>query len=200
MANLLPTRGPKLRRGCQHRKAAGISSLTREDRKIMTYRESGPSGPGEEKSLKVRVSAVIKEALFEVRPGEDFDEALLRALKAKYPVEAAALLSALTRIIELEAQRAKEDKEQTIRRLAEASPGPEIVLRTRGGEVPTTTIESTTLRIGDKEYHSLEEVPPHSRAMIEKAKREKMAGARKSGCLSMLLGGWLISLLRGPGR
>jgi hypothetical protein len=75
-------------------------------------------------------------------------------------LQLAALLSALTRVIEIEAKRAGEDREQGIRRLAESDPGPEIVLRTSCGESPRMIAEPRVIRVGDKEYGSLEEMPP----------------------------------------
>ena len=156
-------------------------------------------GNREEQVLRVHISPIIKEALSSVGPGEDLDEALLRALKSRYPRHAAALLPACTRLIEIEAKRANEDQQQTIRRLAESDPGPEIVLRTSGGEVPTTIAETRVIRIGGKEYHSLEEVPPDLRRIVERG----MQGQRlppRVGCSWTLIGGWLPALLRLTGK
>jgi len=154
---------------------------------------------GESKTLKVHASPIIREALASAKPGEDFDEALLRALKARYPEEGANLLSALTRIIEIEAKRANEGKQQAIRRLAELDPGPEIVLKTSAGEPTRITAETRVIRVGDKEYHSLEEVPPDIRRAIEGAMSGQRV-ARRAGCISALVSGWLSALLRSVGR
>ncbi|NIM05433.1 MAG: hypothetical protein GTO55_04865 [Armatimonadetes bacterium] len=154
--------------------------------------------------MRVRISPIIREALVSVGPLEDFDEALLRALKARHPDQAAALLSAITRLVEIESQRANEDKQQTLRRLADRDPGPEVVLRTSGGETPgtTTTIERQTIRIGDKEYHSLDEVPPHIRRAIEEAKSGKTTRKPipRVGCTWALLGGWIFTFFRNLSR
>jgi hypothetical protein len=150
-------------------------------------------------TLKVRVAPVLGEALASVKPGEDIDEALLRALKARYPDEAANLLPALTRIIDMEAQRANEDRQQAVRRLAQSDPGPEIVLRISPGEPTRITAESRVIRINGKEYHSLEEVPPHLRGAIERAMSGKRT-VRRAGCAWAILAGWLLALLRGGGR
>jgi hypothetical protein len=150
---------------------------------------------GDHSELKVRVAPVIAEALASAQAGEDFDEALLRALKARYPDQAAALLSAFSRIIELDAQHASEDKQQALRRLAQSEPGPEVVLRTSGGARPTTVTETRRIRIGDQEYGSLEEVPPRLRRMIEKGMRGERTRP-KAGCAGSLVAGWLIALLR----
>ena len=148
--------------------------------------------------LRVHLSPILGEALASAPPGEDFDETLLRVLKARYPEQAAPLLSACTRLIEIEARRANEDRPQTIRRLAQSSPGPEIVLRTTGGESPTT-IAQTRVRIGGTEYRSLEEVPPHLRRSIEQAMRGERAAVRP-GCGLMLVGGWLLAVWRLLGK
>jgi hypothetical protein len=154
-------------------------------------------GNHEEEVLRVHISPIIKEALSSVGPGEDLDEALLRALKSRYPQHAAALLPACTRLIEIEAKGANGDKQQTLRRLAESDP--EIVLRTSGGEVPTTIAETRVIRIGDKEYHSLEEVPPHLRRIVERGMQGQRPAPRV-GCSWTLIGGWLAALLRLTGK
>lgn len=151
--------------------------------------------PGQESILKVRISPFLREALHSQQAGEDFDEALLRALKAQHPERAAPLLSAITRLIEIEGKREEEHKEQTISRLAGADPGPEIELRTSSGQLPPTISEKSVIRINGQEYHSLDEVPAHLRPLIEKALRGE-TGPRKAGCLSVFLGGWLVALWR----
>lgn len=169
---------------------------------------SGREVPGMEKgeTVKVRVSPILRDALISAGALEDFDEALLRALKKRHPEQAAELLSALTRVIEVESQGSGETKEQTVRRLADTDPGPEVVLRTVGGPVRRTTAESTVIRIGGKEYHSLEEVPAHLRDAVARGLRGKgkgMEGPRsrpRVGC-SLGLGRVLVALLlRAVGR
>jgi hypothetical protein len=145
--------------------------------------------------LTIQVSPIIRDALASVKPGEDLDEALLRALKARHPEQAATLLSALTRVIEVEGRRTGEDREVTVRRLAGVEPGPKITLRTSGGPAPTTRMSSQVIRIGDKEYHSLDEVPPHLRRLLERGESPGRMGPR-TGCTWALLGGWLIALTR----
>ncbi|UCH36229.1 MAG: hypothetical protein JSV65_07715 [Armatimonadota bacterium] len=169
--------------------------------------EARAQGASIETTLKVRMSPILREALASAQPGEDFDEALLRALKARHPEQATALLSGVTRMIEVEAQRENLDRQQAIKRLAESDPGPEIVLKTSGGEGSRTVTESQVFRVGDKEYHSLDEMPPDIRRMVERGMERGPAGpavprraVRKSGCLSMLLGGWLWGLLRMIGK
>ena len=81
-------------------------------------------GMGKGETVKVRVSPVLRDALISAGALEDFDEALLRVLKKRHPEQAAELLSAVTRIIEVESEGSGETKEQTVRRLAtELRPG-----------------------------------------------------------------------------
>jgi hypothetical protein len=159
------------------------------------------SGDQEGKTLKVHLSPIIREALAAVESGEDFDEALLRTLKARYPEEAAVLLPAVGRLIEVEAKRANETKDQVLHRLAEAAPGPEITLNFGGGNISKITAESKTYRVGDRVYHSLEEMPPNLRQAVQKVTSGKSTPIRagavpKTGCLFFLLGGWIVALLR----
>lgn len=156
--------------------------------------DADTEAPREESALKLRLSPILREALADVKPGEDFDEAVLRTLKARHPEQATALLSAVTRIIEIEVKRANEDRQQIIRRLAESDPGPEIVLRSSGGESPRTVAETRVIRIGDKEYGSLDEVPPHLRRIIKSGGRRR--NAQRVGCSWALVGGWLAALSR----
>jgi hypothetical protein len=165
-------------------------------------------GMGDAETLRVRVSPILRDALVSAGPLEDFDEALLRALKKRYPERAAELLTAFTRTIEVESERKGETKEQTARRLADMDPGPEVVLRTSGGPARRTVAESTVIRIGGEEYHSLEEVPPHLRDAVARGMRGRgmrgrgMEGKRprpRVGC-SLGLGSVLAALLRAVGR
>ena len=157
------------------------------------------SGLAGEETLKVRVSPILRDALASVGVAEDLDEALLRALKRRHPEQAAELLSAFTRVLEVESSRARESKRETARRLAESDPGPEILLRTSGGEPRRSAAETRVYRIGGKEYHSLEEMPPDVRMIVERGMRGEGA-ARRVGCSWALVGGWLLSLLRALGR
>jgi len=144
-------------------------------------------------TLKVHISPILGDALAFLQPGEDLDEAILRALKARHPDQASALLPAATRIIELESQQAYEDKHQTVRRLAASDPGPEINLRTSGGPISHTSIQSTVIHAGGKEYHSLEELPPDLRQAVEMGFRRGDSSPRlRVGCSLVI-----IALLQG---
>lgn len=131
-----------------------------------------------DKSLKIHISPLIREALSAAQAGEDFDEALLRTLKARYPEEATTLLPAISRLIEVEAERTKESKDQILHRLAEDAPGPEISLHLGGkGNISKIVAESKTFRVNGQEYHSLEEMPPELRRRVE----EGMSQAHQIG-------------------
>jgi hypothetical protein len=156
-------------------------------------REGGTGRDSREQELRVQAGPILREALASAGPGEDVDEALLRALKARYPEQATALLSAVTRMIEVSAARAGEDKRLTMRRLAESEPGPEIVLRSSRGPAPTVVTETKVRRIGDSEFRSLDELPPDMRAAVERslpaARRERRVGCSVGsvlGCLAAL--------------
>ncbi|MCJ7821713.1 MAG: hypothetical protein MUQ26_01305 [Armatimonadetes bacterium] len=171
---------------------------------LLSGKDSPGMGKGE--TVKVRVSPVLRDALVSTGALEDFDEALLRVLKKRHPEQATELLSAVTRIIELESQGKNEPREQTVRRLADTDPGPEVVLRTVGGAVRRTKAETTVIRINGKEYHSLDEVPAHLRDAVARGMRgegKRMAESRsrpRVGC-SLGLGSVLVALLlRAVGR
>jgi len=167
-----------------------------------------PPTAGPETTVELQVSPVLRDALASAKPGEDLDEAILRALKAHHPEQGTALLSALTRLVELEMERTKETREQVIRRLAAADSGPQVAMRYSGGQPTRISTESQVIRIGDQEYHSLDDVPPHLRGVIERAKARGISARGKSvpgsgprlGCSWALLGGWLVALIRALGK
>ena len=152
-------------------------------------RDSG----GEE--LRVQAGPILREALASAGPGEDVDEALLRALKARYPEQAASLLSAVTRMVEVSASRTGEDKRAAMRRLAESEPGPEIVLRSSGRPTPTVVKETKVRRLGDSEFRSLDELPPDVRAAVERSLPE-VRRERRVGCSVGMVLGCLAALRR----
>jgi hypothetical protein len=143
-----------------------------------------------EGGTQIDIAPILAEALAARQPGEDLDEALLRALKARHPEHAASLLSAVTRVLELQSQRSGETKDQAASRLAQQDSGLHINFKWGGGPVgpphrfsgsasggpgdhtfqtSSSTTSTTVINIGGKEYHSLEEVPTHLRPMIERA-------------------------------
>lgn len=163
---------------------------------------------GETKTFTVEIGPILREALVSAGPTEDVDEALLRTLKRRYPDQATDLLPAVSRIAEVEAQRAGVDKREAMRRLAKGEIGPELTLRSSGGELSAgglasashTFAEQTLIRVGDKEYHSLEEVPPHIRHAIERSRMSRGAEPRRVGlrlgCSSALAALMLVALVR----
>jgi hypothetical protein len=151
--------------------------------------DAGEHRTGETKTFTVEIGPILREALASAGPMEDVDEALLRTLKRRCPDQATNLLPAITRIVEVEAGRSGVDKREAMRRLAEGEAGPEVTLRSSGGElsagglasVSHTFSEQTVIRAGDKEYHSLEEVPPEIRHAIGRSRMSRGAEPRKVG-------------------
>ncbi len=169
---------------------------------------AGEHATGETKTFTVEIGPILREALASAGPTEDVDEAVLRTLKRRFPDEAANLLSAVSRIAEVEAKRASVDKREAMRRLAQGEISPELTLRSSGGDlsagglasVSHTFSEQTTVRVGDKEYHSLEEVPPEIRRAIERSRMSRGAEPRRVGlrvgCSSALAAPVLVALVR----
>jgi hypothetical protein len=165
-------------------------------------------GTGDTKTCTVEIGPILREALASAGPTEDVDEALLRTLKRRYPDEATNLLPAVTRIVEVEAQRAGVDKREAVRRLAHGETSPELTLGSSGGDVSAgglasashTFTEQTVVRVGDKEYRSLEEVPPEIRHAIERSRMSRGAEPRRAGlragCSSALAALVLVALFR----
>jgi hypothetical protein len=151
----------------------------------------------EEETLSIRASPILREALSSVGPGEDFDEALLRTLKARYPEHAAALLSAHSQVIAFEAERAGLSRQQAIRQLAESEPGPEITFKVSRHVTTQAVADSEVVTVADERYASLAEVPAHLRPAVEQALRSQEAKSRR-GCLWALIGGWLGGFVRWP--
>ena len=181
----------------------------------------GPAAPAGNET-QIDLAPILRQALAARQPGEDLDEALLRALKGQHPEHAASLLSAVTRVLELQSQRSGETKDQVASRLAQQDSGVQINFRWGGGPVgppqefpgrppvgpgnhtfhsSSSTTSTTVINIGGKEYHSLEEVPAHLRPMVERAigrARPPAPTSRRVGCsvgLLLLPLAVLVSLL-----
>lgn len=162
---------------------------------------SSSARPSQATSLNIDLAPILREALSSRRPGEDLDEALLRALKAHHPEHGLALLPPLTRVIETEAQAAGVDRAEAVARIAQRESGLPITFRTSHHTSPPqrdadgTTISltgSTVINIDGKRYKSLDEVPPHLRGAVEQGLREAMdreraSGSRRVGCSIGLL-------------
>jgi hypothetical protein len=145
-------------------------------------------------ATKIEIQPIAQAALLAWKPGEDLDEAVLRALKTEHPNDAAALLPAITKMIEMESQRRGETKETALRRLAATVPGPEITFRTSGGGsspfTSTTITEKHVYKLNGRET-ALEDLPPEIRQAIErghpKAERQLKIGC-SAALVSMLCG------------
>ncbi|MFB3882276.1 MAG: hypothetical protein ACE149_13500 [Armatimonadota bacterium] len=149
------------------------------------------------KSQPIQLGPILSEALAQVQPGEDLDEALLRALKSQRPEEAATLLPAVSRLISEEAQRQGGSREDAARRLAETGSSGEITVRTSGGRFPTftTVVEKRVITLGDKKYGPLEELPPEARRAVEAELRRVERPKVRVGCSTALLSVMLSALM-----
>jgi hypothetical protein len=168
-------------------KCPRCGNLHGEPEKVLCARcrEELASGAGSAgRSVKVQVGPILREALASVRAGEDIDEALLRALKARYHGEAVSLLAAITRLIDIEAGHHDEPRETVVRRLSEGVPGPELSISSSDkrtdsgfpGSFSRTVSQTQIIRVGDKEYRSLEELPPQIRRAVEEARSKGQSG------------------------
>jgi hypothetical protein len=157
----------------------------------------------EKQSTKVQLAPLLRTALASRQPGEDLDEAILRALKTTHPEHGAMLLGLVAEMIDAERNPANEDREQAAQRLAAAESGPEITLRTAGLGPLHLSFESAVYRIGDKTYHSLDELPPHLRRAIEAALpprvRSALGAAQAEGQPAPLEQGKRVPIVRGAG-
>jgi hypothetical protein len=162
----------------------------------------GPTASSPQQTLKIHIGPILQAALTSVKPGEDFDEALLRELKARYPDHAAALLGACTKLIETEAKRANATKDETIKRLAELPAGPEVTITVSGDDTLRVVTRTEVIRVGGKEYGSVEELPPDLRAIVERARKQGgwSRTTVRPGCSFGLIGAWLVAIIRGAGR
>jgi len=161
-----------------------------------------PQISSSQQTLKIHLAPVLQAALISVKPGEDFDEALLRELKARYPDQATALLGACTKLIEMEAKGGTASRDETVRRLAQSQPGPELTLTVSGGATPLTVTRTQVIHVDGKRYGSPEELPPDLRAMVERARQEGVQRkvTVRPGCSFGLIGGWLVALIRAWGK
>jgi hypothetical protein len=125
----------------------------------------------EKHSTKVHLAPLLRAALASRQPGEDLDEAILRALKAAHPEHAVSLLAMATETIDMEMKLTHESREQVVQRLAAADPGPEVTVMTFGAGPLHMNFESMVFvgRAGDKIYRSLDEMPEDLRRAVEAA-------------------------------
>jgi hypothetical protein len=159
-----------------------------------TCREALLAG-GAKDTMKIDLVPILRDALTTAGPGEDFDEALLRALKRTQPEHSAALLPALTRVLGTEAQRTGEDKRAVAQRMADDQRVPDLTFSSNLGR-PKVVRETRITTSEGKTYHSLEELPPHLRRSLKSQLSRREKPKVKMGCSSWLLGGPLLCLLR----
>jgi len=150
---------------------------------------------GAAQTERIELAPVLREALASAAPGEDFDEALLRALKRTHPAQSAALLPAVTRLLETEAERTGEDRRTVAQRMADSEHLPPLTFTSNLGR-PTVVRETRITTSEGKTYHSLAELPPEMRRSLESQLSRREKPKVKMGCsMLLLLSGLLLSLL-----
>jgi len=150
---------------------------------------------GTSETMQIELAPVLREALATAVPEEDFDEALLRALKRLHPAQAAALFPAFSRLLEAESKATGEDKRRVAQRLADSQRRPDLTLTSHLGR-PTVIHETRVTTSGGKTYHSLEELPPELRRAVEAKLSRREKPQVKMGCSMALLAGCLLCLFR----
>jgi hypothetical protein len=93
-----------------------------------------------ENELVIDVKGVVDDVAQTRQPGEDLDEAILRATKARYPEQSLAVFNAIRALLDMQVARSKASPEEALQHLG----GP-IVLRT--SSEPRTS-RSLGLRLG----------------------------------------------------
>jgi len=146
-------------------------------------------------AVRIEIGPVLRDALATAAAGEDFEEALLRALKRSHPSRSAALFPAFSRLLETEAERTGEDRRRVAQRMADSEDVPGLTFISNLDQ-PTTVTETRITTSEGKTYHSLDELPPHLRRSLESQLSRRERPQVKMGCSSVLLGGCLALLLR----
>jgi hypothetical protein len=124
----------------------------------------------EEKSLQIDAAAVAREALRQREPGEDLDEALLRACKKLHGDSGPVAFQALTSALGALTAQLKLEREAALQQIA-------------GGG--TSVRVSTTIRTTQKtSTKSMEELSPELRVKVEQAfaAGQNRAGAATHRC------------------
>ena len=112
--------------------------------------------------MEIDARAILSQALDDTKPGEDTDEAILRACKTHYPGQHTEVFAAVTCMIEAAAEQEGLSKPDAVRRLVETSGTVSIRLRTSSGSAPVAGQPSGT-------PVSLDDLPPEIRARVEQA-------------------------------
>jgi len=79
--------------------------------------------------LQIDAKQVLQQALNEVEPGEDIDEAILRACKALHPEQHALVFPVMIRMVEMMVERQGGSKTEVIRRIAGSEGGMSITVQ-----------------------------------------------------------------------
>jgi hypothetical protein len=144
---------------------------------------------------------LLRQALSETAGGEDFDEALLRVLKAQYPEHATTLFSAFTQLVDMEVRMKNLPRLEVIKQLAESDSSPQMKFSsTDKGPLHMTTTTSFNFKI-TKGNPAMEDFLPEIRNALEESRRTGTPITirkvdTRTGCATFVLGGWLVALVK----
>ena len=120
----------------------------------------------EQKELKIDVDRVVAEALNTMAPGDDFDQALLRVLKSRYPDNYSTIFTLLSSFIDVRVSQDGSSREEAARHVARSQAQVTIqVSAGQGGISGKTTLSPEELE------KKLDQFPPEVRQKIEEAMR-----------------------------
>lgn len=112
--------------------------------------------------LQIDAKQVLQQALADAKPGEDIDEAILRACKTLHAGQHSEVFTAVSRMIDAMAQGQGVPKDEAIRQLA-SSPGAATI------SMHSSTV-TTTSTATDGDLDSLDDLPPEIQAKLREAR------------------------------
>jgi len=119
--------------------------------------------------LQIDAKQILQQALGQVGPGEDIDEAILRACKALYPGQHTEVFTAVNRMVETMLERRGGSKPEVIKQMVAAPGTLSITMHTSSVSVPLGAQAGSAPK-------SLDELPPEIRQKV----REAMASGKTS--------------------
>ena len=111
--------------------------------------------------LEIDAKQVLQQALAQAKPGEDIDEAILRACKALYPDQHTQAFTAVSRMVGAMAQQQGLAKDEAIQQLANSPGAASITMH-------TSTVSTTTSGSGSGPA-SFADLPPEIQAKLREA-------------------------------
>jgi rubrerythrin len=125
----------------------------------------------EQKELKIETASLARAAMADRQPGEDVDEALLRACKRLYGESSMVAFQALQNTLEALSRGKNIDKETALREIA-------------SGAVPLSVVTSTETVTTKQFVGSLDELQPEMKNTAE----QTLASGKRSFTVSTSLG------------